>query len=319
MAEIVNVTIQLEQIVSDLQIPVLSGGSTEDYLCAIARGLIQFVCVREGRELYRSLTADRILIHPGSVMFRRNYDSAGPEFIVAGEIVKTTRMYAMSVSPLSKNALEKISAELYEALGGKSAGPGNKSDFPREKLKARDFTNNIKIGAEVFEIETIKGKKTARLNWEQLSKVKDDIGEATKYKGLRGEIILEGRYTLLGGEKLALILSLVPSLDIEGALARKWPRKAQFNSAEGLPALLEELPLILAPAIWRSGKKELGFLCLLTDNKGHYWFTCSRGFHTSLNESLASVETLIDELGAEVDIEIKHRVNQIFRRLSDYL
>ncbi|WP_010261145.1 helicase-related protein [Treponema primitia] len=314
MAEIVNVSSQLELIVSDLGVPILSGGSTEDYLCSVARGMIQFVCVRDGRELYRSLTADRILIHPGSVMFRLN-----PQYIVAGEIVRTSRMYAMSVSPLSKNALEKISAELYEALGGKSAGPGNKSDFPREKLKARDFTNNIKIGAEVFEIETIKGKKTARLSWEQLSKVKDDIGEASKYKGLRGEIILEGRYTLLGGEKLALILSLVPSLDIEGALTRKWPRKAQFNSAEGLPALLEELPLILAPAIWRPGKKDLGFLCLLTDNKGHYWFTCSRGFHTSLNESLASVETLIDELGAEVDIEIKHRVNQIFRRLSDYL
>jgi hypothetical protein len=228
-------------------------------------------------------------------------------------------MYAMSVSPLSKNALEKISAELYEALRGKGSASGGKSEFPREKLKARDFTNNIKIGSEVFEIETIRGKKTVRLPWERLSGVKDDIGDVTRYKGLRGEIILEGRYTLLGGEKLALILSLVSSLDIDGALARKWPRKARFNSADKLPALLEELPLILAPSLWRPGKKDLGFLCLLTDSKGNYWFTCSRGFHTSLNESLASVETLIDELGDGVDVEIKHQVNQIFRRLSDYL
>ncbi|GHV73687.1 ATP-dependent helicase HrpA [Spirochaetia bacterium] len=314
MAEIVNVTEQLELIVSDLGVPILSGGSTEDYLCCISRGMIQFVCVREGREMYRSLTADRILIHPGSVMFREN-----PHYIVAGEIVRTSRMYAMSVSPLSRNALEKISAELYEALGGK--GAGSKSDFPREKLKARDFTNNIKIGNEVFAIETIKGKKTVRLAWEQLSKVKNDIGNAagSGYKGLRGEIILEGRYTLLGGEKLALILSLVPSLDIDGAVARKWPRKARFNSADNLPALLEELPLILAPSLWRPGKKDLGFLCLLTDSKGNYWFTCSRGFHTSLNESLASVETLIDELGDRADADSKGRVNRIFRRLSDYL
>jgi hypothetical protein len=303
----------LELIVSDLGVPILGGGSTEDYLCSVARGMIQFVCVREGREMYRSLTADRILIHPGSVMFREN-----PQYIVAGEIVRTSRMYAMSVSPLSKNALEKISAELYEALGGKGAGAG-KSDFPREKLKARDFTNNIKLGAEVFAIETIKGKKTVRLAWERLAKVKDDIGEEARYKGLRGEIILEGRYTLLGGEKLALILSLAPSLDIDGAVARKWPRKGRFNSAEGLPALLAELPLILAPAMWRPGKKDLGFLCLLTDSKGNYWFTCSRGFHTSLNESLASVETLIDELGDGADADRKRRVNQIYRRLSDYL
>ncbi|GHV25587.1 hypothetical protein AGMMS4952_03710 [Spirochaetia bacterium] len=317
MAEIVNVTSQLELIVSDLGVPILSGGSIEDYLCSVARGMIQFVCVRDGREMYRSLTADRILIHPGSVMFREN-----PQYIVAGEIVRTSRMYAMSVSPLSRNALEKIGADLYEALGGKGSGGSGKSSeqgFPREKLKARDFTNNIKIGNEVFEIETIKGKKTVRLSWERLSRVKGEIGDEARYKGLRGEIILEGRYTLLSGEKLALILSLVSSLDIDGAVTRKWPRKARFNSACNLPALLEELPLILAPSLWRPGKKDLGFLCLLTDSKGNYWFTCSRGFHTSLNESLASVETLIDELGDEIDIEIKHRVNQIFRRLSDYL
>jgi hypothetical protein len=123
----------------------------------------------------------------------------------------------------------------------------------------------------------------------------------------------------LGGEKLSLILSLVPSLDMEGAIGLKWPRKERFNSADGLGALLEQLPLILAPALWRPGKKELGFLCLLTDSNGYYWFTCSRGFHTSLNESLASMETLIDELGDEVNIGIKNQVNLIYRRLSDYL
>jgi HrpA-like RNA helicase len=323
MAEIVNVTEQLEQIVAGLGVPLLSGGSAEDYLCSVARGLIQFVCVRErpgspsvgGRDMYRSLTADRILIHPGSVMFRMS-----PQYIVAGEIVRTSRMYAMSVSPLSKGALEKISAELYEALGGTFSRSGGKSSFPPEKLKgARDFTNTIKIGNEVFEIETLKGKKSVRLPWERLSLVKGEIGSEIKYKGLKGAVIIEKKYTLLEGEKLALILSLVPSLDIDGALNRTWPRKKRFNSRQNLPALREELPHILAPAIWKPGKKDLGFLCLLTDGKGNYWFTCSRGFHTSLNESLASLETLIDELGAEVDIDSKQQVNQIYRRLSDYL
>jgi hypothetical protein len=31
------------------------------------------------------------------------------------------------------------------------------------------------------------------------------------------------------------------------------------------------------------------------------------------------VESLIDELGEETDVEIKHVVNQTYRRLSDYL
>ncbi|MDR0689377.1 MAG: ATP-dependent RNA helicase [Spirochaetaceae bacterium] len=341
MAEIVNVTEQLEEIVSSLGLPILSGGSTEDYLCAIARGLIQFVCIREDRNssggrqarggrdfrgprsegTYRSLTADRILIHPGSVMFKMD-----PQYIVAGEIVRTTRMYAMSVSPLSGNALEKISGDLFKALGGKFPMTGEKPLAGGKIKRARDFTNNIKIGQELFEIETVKGKKQVVLPWERLSKIRDDAGGGKDaiYKGLRGAIIFDGRYTLLAGEKLSLILSLAPSLDLEGALTRSWPRNRRFNSREDLPVLLDQLPLILAPALWKPHaegphKKALGFLCLFTDGTGNYWFKCSRGFHTGLNESLASVESLIDELGEEVDIEIKHIVNQTYRRLSEYL
>jgi RNA helicase HrpA len=111
MAEIVNVVAQLEEIMANLKIPVLEGGDTKDYLCCIGMGMIQFVCVREGAKhgparksvTYRSLTADRITIHPGSVMFRSD-----PMYIVAGEIVRTSRMYAMSVSPLSREIIEKL-------------------------------------------------------------------------------------------------------------------------------------------------------------------------------------------------------------------
>jgi HrpA-like RNA helicase len=323
MAEIVNVTSQLEEILGSLQIPILSGGSTEDYLCCVSRGFIQFVCVREGRETYRSLTADRIMIHPGSVMFRMD-----PQYIVAGEIVRTTRMYAMSVSPLSRNALEKISPGLFSSFGGKGRKAEGGAAPPAEKLKkARDFTHNIKIGTEVFEIVTIKGKKTVLLPWEKLKSIRDKLSGETVYRGLRGTVVIDNTYTLLAGEKLELILSLVPSMDVDGALDRTWPRKENFNSRENLVSLLEELPKLVCPAAWKqrpSGSdaapgKEMGFICLFTDGEGNYRFKCSRGFHTALNESLAALETLIDELGDEVDVEKKHVVNQIYRRLSDYL
>jgi hypothetical protein len=76
---------------------------------------------------------------------------------------------------------------------------------------------------------------------------------------------------------------------------------------------------LVKPAIWKKGSKELGFLGLFTDNGGNYWLRCSRGFYTSLNESLASLETLIDEMGDDIDIGIKHIVNQTYRRLADYM
>ncbi|MDR1908341.1 MAG: ATP-dependent RNA helicase [Spirochaetaceae bacterium] len=308
MAEIVNVTAQLEEIVSAMGVPILEGGPMDDYLSCLATGLVQFLCVREGRELYRSLTADRILIHPGSVMFREN-----PQFIVAGEIIRTTRMYAMSVSPLSRTVLERLGPEIMRAFGSTAPGAETK---PR---KLRDFTNSIKIGNEVFEIETVKGKKTVLLPWEKLAPVRDSIpADLSAYKGLRAKILVKG-HTLLPEEKLSLILRLAPALDVEGAVNRVWPRKASFNSRENLSALLEQLPLLVTPALWKQGKKELGFICLFTDGIGNYWFKCSRGFHTSLNESLAAVEALIDELGDAVDPADKHIVNQTYRRLSDLL
>ncbi|MDR2758138.1 MAG: ATP-dependent RNA helicase [Spirochaetaceae bacterium] len=314
MAEIANVTEQLELIVSGMGVPVLSGGGHEDYLKAVGRGLIQFVCVREGKDMYRSLTADRILIHPGSVMFRMD-----PQYIVAGEIVRTTRMYAMSVSPLSKEALEEISPELFESLGEKSQLSEKGAALPEKRLKtAGDFTNSVNIGGEVFDIETFKGKKMVKFSWERLSKIKGEANEAM-YKGLKGIVIIGGIYTLLAGEKLSLILSLAPSLDIDGALTRTWPRKEQFNVRENPAAILSSLPDLVNPAIWKQGKKELGFIGLFTDGNGNYWFRCSRGFHTGLNESLSALETLIDDLGNEADTETKRIVNQTYRRLSEYL
>jgi hypothetical protein len=229
-------------------------------------------------------------------------------------------MYAMSVSPLSRETLEAISPELFESVKSKSPRDGE----ARVK-KARDFTSNIRIGSEVFAIETVKGRKQVVLPWEKLSRVKENLAGADGgyYKGLRGVITLRDKYIILAGEKLSLILSLVPSLDLENAPGRVWPRKKKFSSSEELSALIGTIPLILAPALWKNKKgqdaKELGFLSLFSDGSGTYWFRCSRGFSTALNESLSSLEALIDELGEEIDIEVKHLVNQSYRRLSDYV
>jgi len=337
MSEIVNVTAQLEEILAKMKFPVhyraqpLNGSEISDYLCCISRGMIQFVCAREGRGRngsYSSLTADKIIIHPGSVMFR-----ADPPFIVAGEIVRTSRMYAMSVSPLSKTVLHRIGlgenpqfiSQKYEDTESSAGKARSKDEFIGHKgRKVRDFTNNIKLFGEVFEIITIKGKKTVLLPWEKLANIRNKISGENKYKGLKGKIIVKKQgtdieYNLLTGEKLELILSLTPSLDVESAFSRSWPRKENFNSSTDLSALLKHLDSLARPVIWKKNSKDLGFLSLFTDEQENYWFRASRGFHNCVNESLSSLESLIDDFDENVDIEKKHIVNQCYRRLSDYL
>jgi HrpA-like RNA helicase len=319
MAEIVNVAEQLTLIVADIGVPVLSGGPVADYLCAVSRGLIQFVCVRQGREIYRSLTADRISIHPGSVMFRMD-----PHYIVAGEIIRIARMYASSVSPLSKEILERLGGDLMKRLGvvKEDAVRGRKA-----KEAARDFTHSVKISGEVFETETVKGKKFVTLPWERLAPIKDEAARLARaasagevlFKGLKGCILVDGKYRLFDGEKLKLILTLARELDIDGAVLRKLPQRKEFSPAQEPDALLEVLPLLLVPALWKPGKKDLGFICITTNGSGLYRLRCSRGFYTALNESLSSLESLIDELGDNASVEDRNIVNQTFRRLSDYL
>lgn len=107
MEEIVNIQEQLSLIVSKLGVPILSQGKTEDYLCCIAKGMIQNVCVMYKKGLYQSLTADKIFIHPSSSMSKQR-----AEYIVAGEIVRTGRMYAMNVSSLSRETIKAIAPSL---------------------------------------------------------------------------------------------------------------------------------------------------------------------------------------------------------------
>ena len=61
MLEIENINAQLSDIVTEMKIPICGGGDKSDYLCCIAAGMIQFVCVRAGRDNH----VDRTFCFPG--------------------------------------------------------------------------------------------------------------------------------------------------------------------------------------------------------------------------------------------------------------
>ncbi|MDR1398483.1 MAG: ATP-dependent RNA helicase [Treponema sp.] len=357
MAEIVNITKQLGEIVSDLGVPLVSGGPIEDYLCCVARGLIQFVCAREESAgwdsdwgTYRTLTEDSILIHPGSVMFRMN-----PQYIVAGEIVRTSRMYAMSVSPLSKQTLLRISPDLYDGLvrimqpqeilstkKTKKKQRANESEElvtpeqtePKKKKKPQDAVDalaNLPIGSEVFEFEKYhkksgKDKRYLLIPLEKLVKVREQFMVFMKtyeqrYRNLRGILVVRGEYRLLIGKKVTRILSLLPHIEasLPDAPEKQWPRREVFDIKQNLDALLIYLPDLATPTPWREQSKNLGFIGLLSQNWGRYVFNCSRDFSAIVYQSISAMETLIEELGEDVDEETRQRVNQTYRRLTSCL
>jgi RNA helicase HrpA len=323
MNEILNIKQQLEEIVSEMGVPVSGGGSTKNYLCAVSTGLIQFVCERSGKGVYRSPTADRIQIHPGSVMYRES-----PPYIVAGEIVKTSRMFARSVSPLNRQWLWEISPSLAESFGsgeqrkkskaGADEGEPSKKEKKREAKKKRDTSWEISLGGEQFKLEAYKkNKKIAILPWERISRVVrvTPPDELKRHESLRGKIVYEG-WEIHAGDQLGSILKIVPYIDPARDLREEPKKRGSFNTYSDLNELCEELEKLLK--LTKSGKKGkvLGFFSLDTDGTGNYWLKVIRSFHTAVDVSLASLETLADELSSEVSREHREQVNEAYRRLS---
>lgn len=339
MAEIDNINYQLTQIVSDMNIPIVQGkGSFNDYLCCIACGMIQFVCIRTGRESYHSLTADHICIHPGSVIFKQN-----PVFIVAGEIVRTSRIFAMSVSPLTKPMLDIINPTLYEKLQScknskvkdieKELRIAKQKENKKDKNKKQAKTvsniseaelkeNSLSLGDFLFEVTKIKGKKVALLPIEHFSLAvlqEKDKEKLNACGNLKGKIITRDKGVLLEGEKLSLMINIIKNLEISPIAEKKWNRKmnANINNPIEKEQIIDSLDWILRTAIAKQKNKEYGFITLFTDSKGNYWYKVSRGFSTALTESHASLETLIEE-NIDFTEEDKNKINESLRKVNKF-
>lgn len=332
MLEIENINAQLSDIVTEMKIPICGGGDKSDYLCCIAAGMIQFVCVRAGRDNYKSLTQDKICIHPGSVMFKQD-----PLYIVAGEIVRTSRMFAMSVSPLTKNILNQLSpelvqrletskvsrtlekqAELYEKNAQKNKTDKNDS---KDKEKSKKDDDCLSIGNETFLVKKVKGQRVALLPFEQFVKAareeQDDASLKAEGK-MKGRILFPNGFMLLDGEKIETTLKLARITDLSPIEESQWNRKLNINlndegAAETLTAAIKT---ILKVVIAKQKSREYGFVCLFTDGNDNYWLKVSRGLSTALNESLASLESLVDKDNFFTE-EQQDEINAVYRMLNE--
>lgn len=322
MSEIENIKEQLELIVSDLGFPILSGGNTIDYLTCITSGMIQFVCFHVSRGMYKSFTQENIQIHPGSNMFKME-----PPIFVAGEVFKTTKMFAVSVSPISKDILQRLKIKFpgknqkgkksfVEKESQQNFQDGQK--YNKHEMKKRDDENFVQIGPETFEIKKIKGKKHLKLPFTKFLPLAQDENyehRISQVSDLRG--ILEiGPNTLLAGEKISLIYKLAKELDLKPISHFDSIKNKNFYFSENPEALIQSLSNLLRISLAKTKTKELGFITLYSNDLGNYWYKISRGFTTALSESLASLEALIADDSVELNDAQKKILNTSYRKLS---
>lgn len=153
--EIQNIHRQLSEQISEESIYIGHGGSIDEYFCCLIAGLRQYVARKEDNYSYRTITADRIYIHPGSSWFR-----ILPEYILAGEIVRTSKMYARTVSPVLKRWLDSVDPTLIDGFRGtrKAEKKAERKAERREKDKTKERKN---ADAYLDGLKTVNvGKKT---------------------------------------------------------------------------------------------------------------------------------------------------------------
>jgi len=321
--EILAIANQLEEITARNGITIGRGGASEDFIKACARGLIPFICVRDRRFDYRSVGADRILIHPGSVLFRET-----PEFIIAGEIVHTSRTYARSVSPLREAWLADIHPDLPNwllARTGSAFGLNWREKRPagRNVIK-KDTTNRIWIAREAFVLVRTPGrgnKKRALIQWDRLhNALKKTRGEALPYFGsMRGSLLL-GSDEVLPDSRVNTIIKAASLLNPGKDFLEAAPR-GNYRIDTQLDDLINELPNLLKVTRGKRKRKEggMGFVALYSDGKGLFWFKSLRSFHGAVSICLESLENLADHMKADSNESQKTRLGNAYRQIESLL
>jgi hypothetical protein len=191
------------------------------------------------------------------------------------------------------------------------------ADLPAAERPRRDFTTNIRIGAEVFQIRTEGRRKTVLLPWEKLGSLLGR-GEPTILPGfrkLRGKVLFEG-FELLSDMRLSTILRILPRLNLDQPVLEA-PESAAFI----LPAVPADFPErlreLLRPCRSKKRSSKLGFVSLHTDGQGSYWFKGSRNYLTALKESLFSLETLADASALPGRGEVSALYRELSRELEE--
>ena len=269
MEEIVHIKDQLGSIVSEMGVPISENHSIPDYFCCLASGLRQYVCVKKDRFSYRSLTADSIIIHPGSAWF-----STPPQYILAGEIVQTTKMYARTVSPLRKDWINHVDPSLLEDLKYSS---GKR----KERLSVKDDRSEM----QKYIVSKNK-KETYAVPLQDIQKLNTRSGSIKFY-------IRCGAYlskTQVKASRIDKELRLIPTVGnpvktkIKGRFS---PDKREFGEISSL------LDSVFMPFV--AGKKEFAFLAVV-DRGGRYSLAPMPSIGSAAKETLFALSSMIDRI-----------------------
>ncbi|MCR4676484.1 MAG: ATP-dependent RNA helicase [Sphaerochaetaceae bacterium] len=314
MDEIVHVVNQLCEITREMEIPVSEQKLTfnEDFarrcMLCLGTGLIQYICVKK-KTSYRTITADEIYIHPGSSWFR-----VPPAYILAGEIVQTSKLYARTVSPLNRKWIEEISPSLLQKLSSLSKKGSQEKEKERSQSKAPGKQKRLTIYGMTFDFVPGRSKKEGPvlvIPHDKLQSLSRAYKKASRHPKNVSACISYNGYYIHYGDRLRDIIRLSGRIHFENArIVRELP--AEIYYPDSAKAMIPYLKDLMCFSELKKYKNQLGFVELCMGGRGIF-FHVNKFFSEAVNNTAYSLLAIMDENN---DKQFSDAYNKLVRLLD---
>ncbi|WP_324280904.1 ATP-dependent RNA helicase [Borreliella garinii] len=310
LEEIVNVQMQLENIVSKLNIPIIQKGvlDNEGYLKSIMRGMRDYICFKTSKKKYKTIKAQNVIIHPGSLI---STDSV--KYFVAGEIIETTKMYARSIGVLKKEWIDDIN--LNEEFQHKNM---HAKESQITNTKQTKIINEIKIGKKIFKAEFKNNIYVIKISLEVLKEMisKNELNTQNNEDLKKIKIqLIHKNVTVFSNKKFLETIEIVKGMGKNWHCIKKYEtNNVSIDEPEKMKNLLENtMQFISSP----SKKKIALFLSLETDHLGNFRLKPKQNFIMAIEESMESIKSLIENKEYIQKLHfIKKLINKVYKKLN---
>ncbi|ATH10346.1 ATP-dependent RNA helicase [Borreliella burgdorferi] len=309
LEEIANVQMQLENIISKLNIPIIQKGvfDNEGYLKSIMRGMRDYICFKTSKKKYKTIKAQNVIIHPGSLI---STDSV--KYFVAGEIIETTKMYARSIGVLKKEWIDDIILNEEFKHNDISSKENQITNTGQAKI-----INEIKIGKKIFKAEYKNNIYVIKINLETLKEIifKNELNNQNNEDLKKIKIqLMHKNITVFNNKKFLETIEIVKNMGKDWHCIKKYETKnVNIDEPEKMKNLLEcTMQFISFPP-----KKNALFLSLETDYSGNFRLKPKQNFIMAIEESIESIKSLIENKEYIQKLHfIKKLINKVYKKLN---
>ncbi|BCR22235.1 ATP-dependent RNA helicase [Borrelia sp. HM] len=315
LEEIANVQRQLENIVSSFNIPIVNKHEIdhEGYLKSIMRGMKDYICFKTSKNKYKTIKAQNVVIHPGSLI---NTDSV--KYFVAGEIIETTKRYARSIGVLKKEWINGIQFEKNENKYAKKEKKNlNNNTYHTIEKKDQNLVskNEITIGKKKFNIKN-ENKNQLTLSLKEVQELISRTIKNEEEKSLRNTFakLTYENLTIFKNKKLIEIMRIVNGMELDWKLLEKYENtNVNISEIDKMKNILEcTMNFIKHP-----NKKSVLFLSLRSDYSDNFWLKPQKSFIIAIEESMDSIKSLIDtQDNIKKLTSIKKTINKVYQKLN---